>query len=101
MEKTMFGFPERLKDLRKKNGMTQAELAKRLSITRASVNAWEMGLSLPSTPFIVELVRIFHVSSDYLLGLDDKPVIRTDNLSYKQIAAIMSIIDCFSDNTDN
>ena len=70
MKETMYDFPSRLKILRDKYGYTQSELAKKLSITRASVNAWEMALSAPSTPFLVELSRLFHVTTDYLLGLD-------------------------------
>lgn len=90
----MFGFSERLKGLRKNMGITQSDLAKKLSLTRASVNAWEMGLSVPSTPFIVELARLFHVSTDYLLGLDNNITISTDTLSDKEIAVIMNMIDC-------
>ncbi len=95
MDKTMYDFPNRLKDLRNKMGLTQAELAKKLSLTRASVNAWEMGLSAPSTPFIVELSRLFNVSTDYLLGLDDTAVIRTDDLSDEEIAVILNTVKCF------
>ena len=50
--------------------MTQAELAKKLGITRSSVNAWEMGISVPSTQYIVELALLYNVSTDYLLGQD-------------------------------
>ena len=46
---------DRIKDLREENRMTQSDLARKLSITRASVNAWEMGISVPSTQYIVEL----------------------------------------------
>ena len=95
MDKTMYGFSDRLKDLRSKMNLTQADLAKKLSLTRASVNAWEMGLSAPSTPFIVELSRLFNVSTDYLLGLDDTAVIRTDDLSDEEIAVIMNTVQCF------
>lgn len=91
----MYDFPDRLKSLRAKMGLTQADLAKKLSLTRASVNAWEMGLSAPSTPFIVELSRLFNVSTDYLLGLDDTAVIRTDNLSDEEIAVLMNTVQCF------
>ena len=45
---------ERIKELRLKNNMTQTELAKRLYITRSSVNAWEMATSIPSTEKITE-----------------------------------------------
>ena len=44
---------ERIKYLRERSGMTQAGLAKVLGITRSSVNAWEMGISVPSTQYIV------------------------------------------------
>lgn len=91
----MQGFSDRLKSLRDKMGITQAELAKKLSLTRASVNAWEMGLSAPSTPFIVELSRLFHVTTDYLLGIDDTAVIRTDDLSDEEIAVLMNTVQCF------
>ena len=61
---------DRIKSLREQNNKTQSELAKQLGITRSSVNAWEMGISVPSTQYIVELANIFHVSTDYLLGIN-------------------------------
>ena len=100
MEKTMHDFPNRLKGLRNKLGYTQSDLAKKLSLTRASINAWEMGLSAPSTPFLVELSRIFHVTTDYLLGLDDCITIRTNNLSEREISAILNTVEAFYDAHD-
>ena len=44
---------EKIKHLREQQGLTQAELSKRLGITRSSVNAWEMGISVPSTQYLV------------------------------------------------
>ena len=63
-----------IKLLRTARSMTQADLAKKLNITRSSVNAWEMGISVPSTTYIVELAQLFHVSTDYLLGIEKTPV---------------------------
>ena len=40
---------DRIKQLREQAGYSQAQLAKRLDVTRSSVNAWEMGLSMPTT----------------------------------------------------
>ena len=51
----MIATAERIKTLRENFGLSQAELAGRLDITRSSVNAWEMGISVPSTQYIVEL----------------------------------------------
>ena len=61
---------DRIRELREKNDMTQSELAKRLSITRSSVNAWEMSLSIPSSKILPELCKVLHTTSDYLLGMD-------------------------------
>lgn len=61
---------DKIKSLRENQNKTQSELAKQLGITRSSVNAWEMGISVPSTQYVVELAHIFKVSADYLLGVD-------------------------------
>ena len=55
---------EKIKALRESNNMTQNDVAKRLGITRSSVNAWEMGISVPSTMYIVELAQLFSVSTN-------------------------------------
>ncbi len=101
MEKNMYDFPTRLKSLRNKMGYTQSELARKLSITRAGVNAWEMGLSAPSTPVIVELSKLFNVTCDYLLGLEDGIVIRTDNLREQEISVILNLLTIFKENRTN
>ena len=65
-------LPDRIKELRLQSGLSQAELARRLNVTRSSVNAWEMGISAPTTQYVVELAGLFHVSSDYLLGISNE-----------------------------
>ena len=59
---------EKIKALREARSWTQAELARRMGITRNGVNSWEQGLSIPSPASIVELAKTFSVSTDYLLG---------------------------------
>lgn len=60
---------DKIKLLREKNNLTQSALAKKLNVTRSSVNAWEMGISVPSTALLVDIAKLFHVSTDYLLGI--------------------------------
>ena len=98
MRKNMYAFPDIIKNLRTQAGLTQSDLAKRLSITRSSVNGWEMGLSAPSTPFLVELAKIFHVTTDYLLGLDECVTIRTDNLTDREVSVILNTVEAFNEN---
>lgn len=83
---------DRIKVLREQNGLTQTDLAKRLGITRSSVNAWEMGISVPSTQYVVELAQIFKVSTDHLLCVDHTATISVAGLSEKDIQLLHSII---------
>ena len=83
---------DRIKSLREKSNRIQSELAKELGITRSSVNAWEMGISVPSTQYIVELANIFRVSTDYLLGINTSASISVAGLTDKDIELINSII---------
>lgn len=83
---------DRIKILREQCGYTQTDLAKRLGITRSSVNAWELGISVPSTQYIVELSQIFKVSTDHLLCVDTTASISVEGLSEKDVQLIYSII---------
>ncbi len=86
---------DKIKILREKCGITQSSLAKKLGITRSSVNAWEMGLSIPSTQYIVELALIFNVSTDYLLGLEKTSTVSVNGLTDREISSIVEIIECY------
>lgn len=84
---------ERIKFLREQKRLTQAELAKKLGITRSSVNAWEMGISVPSTQYIVELANIFSVSTDYLLGVVKTSSIDINGLDDKDIEMVYKLVE--------
>ena len=86
---------DKIKMLREKLGITQAELAKQLGITRSGVNAWEMGISVPSTQYIVALARFFDVSTDYLLDLPTTATVSVDGLTEREIASIVEVINCY------
>lgn len=83
---------DRIKHLREQHSLTQTELAKQLGITRSSVNAWEMGISVPSTQYLVLLSEIFGVTTDYLLGISDKEYVSTEGLTDEDIAIIHRLI---------
>lgn len=98
MSKELFTLADRIKILREGAGLTQAEVARQLGISRSGVNAWEMGLSVPSTQYIVELARKFCVLTDYLLGMDNTSTISVKDLTQKQVSALLNIVECFKDN---
>ena len=84
---------EKIKSLRTSHGWTQAELARRLGITRNGVNAWEQALSTPSPAYLVELANLFSVSVDYLLGVDNLHSINVSGLSDRDIALLSELAD--------
>ena len=86
---------DKIKELRKRAGYSQSTLAKKLAVTRSSVNAWEMGISVPTTQYVVEMAQLFHVSTDYLLGVDSKEVVSLDGLSPKEIKIMYELFDYF------
>lgn len=83
---------DRIKALREQKGLTQSDLSNQLGITRSSVNAWEMGISVPSTQYIVELAHIFKVSTDYLLCVDTSATISVAGLTEKDIQLVHTLI---------
>ena len=84
---------EKVKKLREQKGLSQAELARLLGITRSSVKAWEMGISVPSTQYIVDLAGVFDISTDYLLGVDSSSTISVAGLTDSDILLVHSIIE--------
>ena len=88
----MIATAERIKTLRENFGLSQAELAGRLDITRSSVNAWEMGISVPSTQYIVELAQLFGVSIDFILCVPQTQTISIDGLTGDDIALVHQLV---------
>lgn len=84
---------ERIKELRQARGWTQADLARRLSITRNGVNSWEQGLSTPSPASLVDLARLFSVSMDYLLGVEPLNTVNVTGLDERDVAILAELAD--------
>ena len=59
---------EKLLYLRKKQGMSQEQLAAKVTVSRQAISKWELGESLPDTENILQLTKIFNVTADFLLN---------------------------------
>ena len=92
---------DKIKILREKKGITQSELAANLGITRSAVNAWEMGITVPSTQYVVELAKFFNVSADYLLGLSSTSTISVNGLNEREIASLVEIAECYRNKNNS
>lgn len=86
---------ERIKDLRERDGYSQTALSKKLGLTRSSINAWETGISVPSTQYLVELSRLFKVTTDYILGIDSSESLRIDSLTIEQKNVLCALVEQF------
>ncbi len=82
----------KLRDLRKKHGLSQKELAEKLMTTQAKVVSWENGDSVPDISYIAKLTVLYDVSADYLLK-DGKQEGQTimDRQNTKRLGRINSI----------
>lgn len=66
-------FADKLIELRKKSGWSQEELAEQMNVTRQSVSKWEGAQSVPDLEKIIQLSKLFGVSTDYLLKDEIEP----------------------------
>ena len=62
---------ERLSEVRKDHGDTQSSLAKKLNVSVATVRSWEQEKGSPAHEILVNICKMYRVSSDYLLGLSN------------------------------
>lgn len=65
-------FSERMKELRRKNHMTQKEMAKVLHVSTSTIGMYEQGRRDPDAQLLRKLSNTFHVSADYLLEVQLK-----------------------------
>ena len=91
---------DKLKRLREEKKYSQSPLARILNVTRSSVNAWELGISVPSTQYIVKLAQLYKVSSDYLLGIDETATISVEGLSEKETTAVVESVNCLKQRSE-
>lgn len=61
-------FPQRLKELRLKKGLTQQQIADEIGVNRGSYSNWEKGKREPSYENLVKLADLLEVSLDSLFG---------------------------------
>jgi transcriptional regulator with XRE-family HTH domain len=85
----------RIAQLRNDLGLSQDQLAERLFVSRQAISAWELGKSAPSIDNVIELSRIFRVSFDDILCLNERPFFSTANVfeGHEREYVIRSVIE--------
>ena len=88
---------EKIRTLRKSKGMSQEELAGQVNISRQAISRWENGTALPDADNIVQLSKLFGVTTDYLLmdsyeSDEDSPKIKENNKILRANLTSLAII---------
>lgn len=84
---------EKLKALRLEKNLTQKQVADRIGLAISAVSSYESGMRYPSYEALIKLARIFHVSTDYLIGMTDTRNIDVSGLNDEEIACVLQMID--------
>lgn len=96
----LYEFCERLAEFRNNIGITQAELAKKLGVTRSAVNSWEMGLSIPQLKHVIEMARIFNTTIDGMVNPSKQVVVDITELDPQEQQVIFNMVECLKKKRD-
>lgn len=88
----MVDFGNTLKTLRINNNLTQSQLAGQLGLTKSVISAYETGLRMPSYDVLIQIAKKFKVTTDYLLGIENRREIDLSGLSDEEVAALLNLI---------
>lgn len=86
---------DKLKKLRRDRKLTQEQLAELLGLATSAISSYEACYRRPSYEILVKYARIFHVSADYLLGIDRQDYIDISDLTAKEREAIKQVVTVF------
>ena len=70
-------FGSTLKELRTQAGMTQQQLGDLIGVTKSVISFYELQERCPSPETLKRIAAVFHVSTDFLLGIEKKPIVTT------------------------
>lgn len=96
----LYELCERITELRNGIGITQAQLGKKLGVTRSAVNSWEMGLSVPQLKHVIEMAKIFNTTVDSLLSSSKQMVVNISALNPKEQQVILNMVACLKATHD-
>lgn len=95
------GLPERLRELRLKQKISQRQVAERLGTVPSLISGYETGEKTPSAEQLLALSYLYNCSVDYLLGKQKEVFVTDDHknlLNYEQSKALMRFINLIKQN---
>ncbi len=95
----MFDFGMRIRQLREKRNMSQAELGRRIGRSKSVVCSYENNMKLPPLGVLTDIATVFHVSLDYLVGIDKHQMVSIEGMTPSQKLLVESLVVEFKDKT--
>ena len=89
---------QRICELRTALGWSQVQLATRVGAAKQTVSNWENDNIQPSIEMLVRMSKIFGVTTDYLLGLEDVLRLDVEGLPSNVVAHLALLIEDYRDN---
>ena len=80
---------KKIMDLRKKNGLSQEELAEKVGVARQTISKWELGETSPDLKQAKELSKIFNASLDELVNNDIKDILVEKTSNTEKLAGLI------------
>ncbi len=93
----MIPFGDIVRNLRCEQGWSQSLLASRLGISESQVANYELSRRFPSLQVLIKTAKVFHVSTDFLLGIDTtkKHCLDISDLLPDEIASLNAVVNCY------
>ena len=92
----VYDFGYRLRELRLSKQMTQAQVAKRLNLSKTTISGYENNIKTPSIDVLVRLANLYGVTSDYILGIEKKKMLVIDGLTENEERILKALINEFN-----
>lgn len=86
-------FGKRLKELRRQAGLTQQQLGTQIGVTKSVISFYELQERSPAPDVLIKLAAVFHVTTDYLLGIEKSQTIDVSGLTSDDIQLVYHLVE--------
>lgn len=93
----MFDFGLRIRQLREQHKMSQEQLGRIVGRSKSVISSYENNIKVPPLEILTQIAVVFHVSLDYLVGIDKADMLSLSGLSKNQKYSLRLLIDDFKD----
>lgn len=95
-------LPERIKELRITEGLTQKDFGESINVSTVSISSYETGIKTPSLDMILNIAQTYNISIDWLCGLSDNMTCENNITTYKDIFSLfIKILETTYENNES